>query len=157
MSSINNSVCADYPQGTVFCGLTEARFCRVLRRVCGPVCCFMRERRACLLGLPFLREIFMELPLLCHASDVTADYFSSCKKDQNEQPVKSFTTVAFTATCNISGTGKKKTSWKMPRVSMAWHYKLLANTLKFESIPKQVCCCQTLLCANPPPPKTGPH
>lgn len=67
----------------------------------------MRERRACLLGLPFLREIFMELPLLCHASDVTADHFSSCKKDQNEQPVKSFTTVAFTAICN-SETGKKK-------------------------------------------------
>lgn len=68
----------------------EVRLCCVLRRVCGPVCCFMRDRRACLLGLPFLTEIFMVWPRLCHVNDVTADHFSPCKKGQNEPRGEAF-------------------------------------------------------------------
>lgn len=35
------------PSGERLCGLLEVRLCRVLRRVCGPVCCFY-EGTACL-------------------------------------------------------------------------------------------------------------
>lgn len=79
----------------------EVRLCCVLRRVCGPVCCFMRDRRACLLGLPFLTEIFMVWPRLCHVNDVTAD---RAKRAKMSRGVKRFTPVAFAATCNVGET-----------------------------------------------------
>lgn len=45
-----------------------------------PFAVFMRGRHACLFGLPFLREIFMALPRLCHVSDATADLRAKKKR-----------------------------------------------------------------------------